>query len=353
MINAPHHIIYLAIIAILIITIVYFIARNVKVKKILHETKSKYNTEIFLHCSIPRGEPLYEAPYSGSSVHPRSYANWKSEIKYLLKRASVLGDLGVPDSNTRQNLNNHIASGRDFENTENKFALIGPIIVLEIVRRLNQLRNTNSELRNTNNEDSLNYSVEAVNIAVGIEYLSEAMNPKTDIMQIRNLTAAAFQNICRQVDTIHTYCPNFINIDRIGTYLCNEFSYLLRTWHSAPRDPKPKETEIVAANTFYRKMKTFYGAVFVIAWLVGGGEPKAIDDIREAGHNFGIALQITTDLNNNNDKMSFPKKYGTETSYKEIDRRLSSCRLNLERLGIYTDVWKEIYNLIQDKSDNI
>ena len=49
-------------------------------------------------------------------------------------------------------------------------------------------------------------------------------SPAIAQMAALSLVSAAFQDVCRQIDWIRDNCPEFKNVDRIGTRLCHDIS---------------------------------------------------------------------------------------------------------------------------------
>jgi len=246
-----------------------------------------------------------------------------------------------------------------------------------------------------------------------------ATSQGTALMAAVAIMASAFQNVCHQVDWIRNNCPadyrTIANVDRIGTIMCSQLSTALGVVGTASGqfmdsmppadlarfvgscapaagdagdgdagdadagdgdagdadagdagaagagdagDAAAVEVRSAVQTLVQRKTSPFYEAAFVCGWLVGGGDPSdhAVDEIRQAGRDFGVAFQVADDIGDlEQDRerrksgrggWNYADVYGAQAAERELARRLNSCRATLRSRGLYTPLWDEIYGKV-------
>jgi geranylgeranyl diphosphate synthase type II len=365
------HTIYLAVIAILLVVIVYVGARAIQAHRTIREVEERFGLRDGIRSSVPRAEPL-RAAAPGELLKERTYDEYREEVDGLIERALALGEFGE--------------GGQLSEACA--YALRGgkrlrPIIILEICRAAT----AEAERRNAGKGPL----VDPADAALFIEYLHAASlviddlpafddddvrrgaktvhaatSPAVAQMTALALVSAAFQDICRQIDWVRDNCPEFKNVDRIGTRLCHDASRALGAMGAAGgqfmdsaltgpelfRDHGPGAImKIVQLKT-----ATFYEIAFLTGWLVAGAPAEDADDVQRAGRHFGTAFQIADDIGDmaqdaarraaGKPGWNFANHYGEEEARRVAAQNLSACRLILEEKQLHTPLWREIYEKV-------
>ena len=369
------HVLYLAIISVLIVILVYVSARAVRANRTMKEVEERFGLGGDIRSSAPRDEPLREISSEGL-LREKSFDEYCEEVNNLVERASVLGDFGRGE--LAEACAHALRGGKRLRS----------IIILEICRAATVRARGDAR----ENRASL---VDPAEAALFIEYLHTASliiddlpafdddnerrgkptvhaitNVATAQMAALSLLAAAFQNICRQIDWIRDNCPEFKNVDRIGTRLCHDVSMAIGAMGAAggqiatstgdaqdtTRDPN--------AVLEIARMKTasFFEIAFLVGWLISGASPADATDIQRAGRHFGLAFQIADDLgdmeedanranrvsavNAVNTDWNFANLYGVDEAHRRITQNLNACRLIMQEKNIYTPIWQEIYEKV-------
>ena len=194
-----------------------------------------------------------------------------------------------------------------------------------------------------------------------------ATTPAVAQMAALTLLSTAFQNICRQIDWIRDNCPEFKNVDRIGTKLCHDVSRAMGVFGAAGgqyMDVSATDTLFAeygpgaVMEIMYRKTATFFEVAVLAGWLIAGGDSEHVDDARSIGRHIGIAFQIADDIGDmerDADRRAKGKpgwnlanEIGREEAAREVERNLRAARLNLERLRLWSKVWEEIMAKVRE-----
>jgi geranylgeranyl diphosphate synthase, type II len=370
----PHHAIYLAIIALLIIIIVYAAARAIKARRTMREVEERFGLREGIRSSVPRTSPLRELS-ADELLAPRTYEAYKKEMDDLIARALELkefGDMGQLTSAIAHSL----TGGKRLR----------PIIIMEICRASTlSLRSRSKRPRD------VVPLTDPADAALFIEYLHTASlviddlpafdddsqrrgkpsahtltTPAVAHMAALSMVSAAFQNICRQVDWIRDNCPEFKTVDQIGTRLCHDVSRALGAMGAAGGQFMDSSVEgdrlfrdygpDAVMDIMRLKTATFFEISFLAGWLISGAPSADAEDIQRAGRYFGVAFQIADDLGDMEQDAArkqvgkpgwnFANHYGEEEARHHVTKNLNACRLILQEKGLFTPLWKEIYKKV-------
>lgn len=369
------HIAYLAVIVVLVIVIVFLGAKAYKARRALKEVAEHFGILETARSSIPRkgGAALRNATPEELTT-PRSFDERRREVDSLVQRALDLEEFG-PASELSEACAHALAGGKRLR----------PIIILEITRRLNE-----KAVISAGTSADTPALVDAADGALFMEYLHTASlviddHPDFDDDAVRrqqaslhvktgpavaqmaaiSMVAAAFQNICRQIDWIRDNCPQVKNVDRMSTLLCNDVSRAIGACGAAGgqymdgvslAQLQQEYGGSAIMDIMYKKTATFFEISFITGWLIGGGAAERLDEVRDAGRNFGIAFQIADDIGDTEEDQqrqlsgkpgwNFALYYGEEAALREVEQRLNACRLILARLDLWTPLWDEIYQKV-------
>ncbi len=186
------------------------------------------------------------------------------------------------------------------------------------------------------------------------------------------MVAAAFQNVCRQVDWVRDSCPAWINADRLGMRLCSQLSRSLGAAGAAggqfidSLDEKGLAEYVIRGHStaeaaVQKKTSPFFENAFVGGWLIGGAAAAEVEELRKAGQAFGAAFQIADDISDmTQDRLrraqgkpgwNYANTYGRCQAEREICRQLSACRRTLQSRGLFTPMWQEVYDKVWTKAE--
>lgn len=365
------HAIYLAIIAALIVVLVYAAAKAVRARKALRDVKERFGLREEQAIGEPRkgGERL--RPYRAKDVlRERTYEEYRREVDALVARAQTLEEFG-----NKSRLAG--ACSRALQGGERLRA----VVLLEVARATAARRWATTAAP----------PVDAAEAALFAEYLHAASLVVGDLPEFDNnperrgkpavhvaegpavaqmaalaLVAAAFQNICRQIDWIRDNCPEVKNADRIATRLCSEVSRSLGVFGAAGgqtldiSNPDAVLEALGADATVEiarRKTASLFELAVVSGWLVAGGEAEQVPVMRDIGRLVGMAFQLADDLRDmesdagraavGHPSWNFANTYGSATANRELERNLNGARLLLSQCSLWTPLWKEIEALIR------
>jgi geranylgeranyl diphosphate synthase, type II len=365
------HAVYLAIIAILIIIIVYAAARAVRAARVMREVSERFGLHEIFRASVPRSAPLRRVTIR-ELLKPRSYDEYLREIDALISRAVSLGEFGKR-TKLSEACEHALKGGKRLR----------PIILMEIARAVN-VRRWGDALKHSDREAMM--PVDPADAALFVEYMHSAslivddmpafdndaerrgkpsvhalMSPAVAQMAAISLVSSAFQNICRQIDWIRDNCPEFKEVDNIGTKLCNDISQAIGVFGAAGGQYMDVSSadQLFAEygpgavmEIMYKKTATFFEIAAVTGWLIAGGEARSLEDVRSIGKHLGIAFQIADDIGDMDRDAERRKKgkpgfniaheIGKDEAVREMNRNLHAARLNLERLHLWSDLWDTI-----------
>ena len=200
----------------------------------------------------------------------------------------------------------------------------------------------------------------------GKEAVHIKTNPAVAQMAALSLVAAAFQNITRQIDWIRDNCPEFANVDRVGTRLCHDVSQAIGAMGAAGgqfMDSSLSEDELFAQHgegavleIMQLKTATIFEIAFLTGWLIAGGSTEGAGDVQRAGRHFGTAFQIADDIGDmaqdaerrasGKPGWNFANEYGEEEARRAVTQNLNAARVALAEKSLYTPLWEEIYEKV-------
>jgi len=362
---------YLAVIAALVVVIVYASAKAVRAHRVLAAIEERFGLAA-RGSSVPRGDgaPLRRlAP--ADLLRPRTLDEYRREVDDLIARAGAAGEFGA-DTRLAGACGAALAGGKRLR----------AIILLEVARATS-VRLADSAAA----EDTAAIAatpVDAAEAALFVEYIHTASLVIDDTPAFDNddrrrgrpalhaaegtavatlaavaLLAAAFQNMCRQLDWIRDNCPEVKNVDRIGTRICSDVSRALGAAGAAGGQCMDVATGAelaehgpdAVADLVYRKTATFFETAVVAGWLVAGGAPAETDAMRDIGRGVGTAFQIADDITDmaadaaraasGRSGWNFANTYGRDVAAAEVERCLRGARLALRRAHLWTALWED------------
>lgn len=369
-----YHIVYLAIIIILIIIIVFISAKFVKFANIRKTIRSIILKDPDCRSSLPRKNGTNLRPYdSHSLLLPRTFEQYKTEMDNLIQKAYDLEDFGEK-SQLADACKKALNGGKRLRS----------IILLEVARATS-LTCLPTQKSTSISQGQTSTGVDAAEAALFIEYIHSAsiivddlpsfdndlirrgnpslhadVGPAVAQMAALTLLAAAFQNICRQLDWIRDNCPEIQNVDRIGTRICNDVSRSLGAFGAAGgqyMDISKSETLIAehganaVADLMYRKTATFFEISVITGWLVAGGNADQLNIMRDIGCHIGTAFQIADDVSDmKSDALrstqgkpgwNYANMYGKDKAISEVERNLTSAKKLLKQTNLWTILWED------------
>lgn len=367
------HALYLAVIAVLIIVIVYAVGRAVRAQRLMREIEARFGAKPGARSSVPRRGALRE--FDAESLRrERTFDEYRSEIDGLIARVFELQEFSprAVEGQLTEACEHALRGGKRLRS----------VIVMEICRAA------------TNSSAAPTAIVDPADIALAVEFLHAASlvvddlpafdndeerrgqetvhvktNPAVAQMAALSLVAAAFQDICRQIDWIRDNCPEFKNVDQIGTRLCHDVSNAIGAMGAAGgqfMDSSLSEEELfrdygpnAVLDIMQLKTATFFEIAFLAGWLVSGAADG--EDLQRAGRHFGTAFQIADDIGDmaqdaarraaGKPGWNFANQYGEEEARRHIEQHLNAARLILQEKKIHTPLWQEIYAKVWEMAE--
>ena len=374
------HTTYLSIIAVLVIVIVYAGARAIRAKDMVQKIEERFGLRDGVRSALPRKKPLREVS-SEDLLREKTFDECRKEVDALVERALELEEFGK--KNTLSDTCAYALRGGK---------RLRPIIIMEVARATTLARQ-----KNTADKRLPVDVVDPADAALFIEYLHTASlviddlpafddddkrrgedsahikaSPAVAQMAALSLIAAAFQDIARQIDWIRDNCPEFDNVDRVGTRIFHDVSHAIGALGAAGgqyMDSSLSEDELFAQHgggavleIMRLKTATFFEISFLTGWLIAGGSPEGIADIKRAGRHFGTAFQIADDIGDmaqdakrreaGKPGWNFANEYGADEASRAVTQHLNAHRLLLEKHGLYTPLWEEINKKVWGMATN-
>jgi geranylgeranyl diphosphate synthase type II len=103
------------------------------------------------------------------------------------------------------------------------------------------------------------------------------------------------------------------------------------------------------SQVIIQKTVTLFQLSLSFGWLFGGGDIDKIGEVEECGYHLGMAFQIADDLDDVvqdlrvQSQMSAIKSVGRERAEKIFEEELVLFRQSLEKLGLWTEPFQELY----------
>ena len=358
----------LALIVVLITAVVFLVGRLSRLSTLVKSVQTQYGITENAVTSSPRPGSLH-TPQTDLGA-PKTYADHLEDFNNVVERAFRYGDFKVPNGESLTNAcKNALTGGKR----------VRPIILMEIARAVSKRRALTEMMP----------QVDPAEAALAIEYLHTASlvvddlpafdndatrrgkpstwastTPRIALMAAFSMVSEAFQNICRQVDWLKEHCGEWVDANRVGVLLCRQVSQAMGILGAAGGqflDTTPStEVTIPQENhvTQLTKQKTapFFEIAFVAGWLIGGGDPREVDQLRQAGEDFGVAFQIADDLGDlDQDRArkdagkpgwNYADILGENVAEVELCTRIHRCRNVLEKHGLSNQVWEEIFGKV-------
>lgn len=375
----PTHIIYLAIIAVLVLVIVYAGARAIRANRMMREVEERFGLGAEVRASVPRAHPLRELS-AEELLRVRSFTEYRKEVDGLVERALELGEFSTLGVSTRlSSACAHALRGGK---------RLRPITTMEVARAATVARKEAAQ----DGAPPVDV-VDPANAALFIEYLHAASlviddlpafdddnerrgkasvhaetSPAVAHMAALSLVSAAFQDVARQIDWIRDNCPEFKNVDRVGTRLCHDVGLALGALGAAggqfmdsslsPEELYAQGGDGAVLEILQLKTAAFFEISFLTGWLISGGSIKGGVDVQRAGRHFGTAFQIADDIGDMTQDAqrraagkpgwNFANEHGEEEATRAVAQNLHTCRHILEEKNLFTPLWLEIYEKVWD-----
>jgi len=105
-----------------------------------------------------------------------------------------------------------------------------------------------------------------------------------------------------------------------------------------------------------KKTGALFELSFLIGWLFGKGDTEKIDDVREISLYFSMIYQILDDLEDVDEDSNITEisknyviTHGKETSIKNCYMYINKFKMEMIKLNIYSDYFKELMNYVKEK----
>jgi geranylgeranyl diphosphate synthase type II len=369
------HAIYLAVIALLIIVMVVVVGKALRAQRILNDFEERFNLRSEVRSSLPRSEPLRNVT-EAQLLAPRTFDQYRREVDMLIERALELKEFG--QQSTLTDACTHALRGGK---------RLRSIIVLEVGRATTVAQRKKGGLAAA----GFRRAVDPADIALFIEYLHTASLVIDDLpifdddserrgkpsvhvkttaaiahMASLSLIAAAYQDVCRQIDWIRDNCPEFANVDRMGMRLFHDISQAIGATGAAggqfmdssldPSQLFEKHGNDAVLEIMRLKTATFFELSFLGGWLSAGGSSEEADDVKRAGSLFGTAFQVADDIGDmvqdaarresGKPGWNYANEYGEEAARTLVTKYLAECESILTKKDLFTPLWEEIYEKV-------
>ena len=358
------HALYLATIAALLIVIAFAAAKAARVRRALAEVEKSVGSAFRVSAPRPGGAYLRTLA-AADLLRARTLGDYRREVDGLVERAAALGEFG----NAAQLAS---ACGK---------ALVGgkrirAAILLEVARASALARAPAPP-------------VDAGEAALFIEYIHAAslviddlpafdndlvrrqrpslhaeVGPAAAQMAALALVAAAFQNLCRQLDWIRHNRPEIKNVDRIGMQVCAMAARAIgaagacggQLLEMTPGD-WPGGVDVPERVAELKTASLFELAVGV-GWAVAGGDGLRLDRVTAIGRHLGVAFQIADDIGDaakdaakatpERPTTNYALRHGDAAARADLDCNLRTAEQLLRCERLWTPLWeKELYAAIR------
>ena len=375
------HATYLAVIALLVLLLVYASAKAVRAHRVMADVEARFGVASPGRAAPPRREPL-RALGAAALLRPRTLDQYRREVDALLARAQALGEFGGGEApRLAAACGAALAGGKRLR----------AAVLLEVARATSAARVAAAGARPA----APPTPVDAAEAALFVEYvhaaslvvddmpafdndatrrggpsLHAAVGPAVAQMAALGLVAAAFQNVCRQVDWLRDHCPEVKNADRVGTRLCALASgALARMGRGQLLELTPEDWPAVAGAAGAAgaggaagggvpeeiaacKTAALFEAAVGAGWLVAGGDPAALGQVALAGRKLGVAFQIADDVGDaegdagraaaaGRPSANYALAFGRDIALADVELNLRGAALLLARQGLWTPLWRD------------
>jgi len=374
------HVVYLAVIAVLVLIVVIVGGRAMRAFRTMRDVEEHMGLAAGVRASLPRPEAL-RVLTRGELLRERSFDEYRVEVDAIVERAAALGEFGdkpvLAAACARA-----LAGGKRLR----------PIILMEISRAATLARARAEREKGRPPPPPVAPADAALCVEClhasslviddlpefdddatrrGLPSLHAEVSPAVAQMAALSLLASAFHDICRQIDWIRDHCPEFRNVDRIGTRLCGEVTRAIGAMGAAGgqyMDACVSEEDLFhdhgpeAVETIMRlKTATFFEIAFIGGWVFAGGAPERVPELRAAGRHFGLAFQVADDLGDmaqdaarqreGKPGWNYANHYGPEAAERTVAQNLNACRLMLDEFSLFTPLWREIYSKVWNMAE--
>lgn len=115
-------------------------------------------------------------------------------------------------------------------------------------------------------------------------------------------------------------------------------------------------------NVLSKKTSSIFEMIFIMSWILGGGDPESLPHVEKVADFFGIMFQIYddfTDIDTDRAKgfnLNYALRFGTDSAREEFNKRRQIFIRESQNLGILTDeiaiitkYLSDVVNLIADR----
>jgi len=369
------HVVYLAVIAVLVLVLVLVGGRAMRAHRLMKDVEEHMGLAAGVRAAIPRPEAL-RVLTRGELLRERSFDEYRAEVDEIVERATLLGEFGDKPALAAA-CARALAGGKRLR----------PIILMEISRAATLARASAEREKGRPPPPAVDPADAALCVEClhasslviddlpefdddstrrGAPSLHAETSPAIAQMAALSLLASAFHDICHQIDWIRDHCPEFRNVDRIGTRLCGEVTRAIGAMGAAGgqyldacvaeedlfHDHGPEAVEKIMRL----KTATFFEIAFIGGWVFAGGAPERVPELRAAGRHFGLAFQVADDLGDmaqdaarqreGKPGKNYANHYGPEAAERTVAQNLNACRLMLDEFSLFTPLWREIYEKV-------
>jgi farnesyl diphosphate synthase len=189
------------------------------------------------------------------------------------------------------------------------------------------------------------------------------------------LLGAGFQNVCRQVDVLRSTFGPLVNVDRIGMRLCAQIAHSIGAHGAAGGQlreqalaPPASQAQLPLQWAQLRsavdrtprtialaKTATLFELAALAGWVVAGRPLRRADELVVIGRHLGLAYQIADDISDHiadaaRGVPNYVQMHGAAAADAALLGELAQARAGLQRLGLWSETWGEIFSLVLQMS---
>ena len=351
------HALYLATIAALVLVIAFTAARAARTHRVLTKIEKQVGGAFRASAPRPGGAPLRSLT-AADLLRARTLEEYRQEIDGLIERAAAMDEFGGA-SKLASACGKALAGGKRLR----------AAILLEVARA--------SALAPGHAAP-----VDAGEAALFIEYIHTAslviddlpafdndlvrrqrpslhaeVGPAAAQMAALALVAAAFQNLCRQLDWVRDNRPEIKKVDRIGVQVCAMAARAIGAagacggqllemtpgdWPSGVNVPE-RVAELKTASLFELAVG--------VGWAVAGGDALRLEQMVAIGRHLGIAFQVADDIGDaakdaaketpERPATNYALRHGRAAAAADLDRNLRAAEQLLRHERLWTPLWED------------